>query len=36
MVLMEYELYCYSAVEKRALADSWLKLGLGETQDFYS
>lgn len=36
MVLMEYELYCYSAVEKRALTDSWLKFGSGQTQDFYS
>lgn len=33
---MEYELYCYSAVEKRALADSCLKFGSGETRDFYS
>ena len=23
----EYQLYCYSAVEKHALADSWLEVG---------
>lgn len=36
IVLMEYELHCYSAVEKCALADSWLKFGSGESLGFHS